>query len=77
MKSKADLPEMIGTFLGAILLATAGTSVWAIIVVFPVMWLWNWLTPTLFKLPEIGFFQAIGLILLCNILFRGHVSIKK
>ena len=27
---------------------------------FATMWLWNWLMPALFKLPVIGFWQAIG-----------------
>jgi hypothetical protein len=35
------------------------------------MWLWNWLMPTIFKLPEIGFWQAIGLLLLAQIFFKG------
>ena len=35
------------------------------------MWLWNWLMPTIFKLPEIGFWQAVGLLLLAQIFFKG------
>jgi hypothetical protein len=35
------------------------------------MWLWNWLMPTIFKLPEIGFWQAVGLLLLARIFFKG------
>ena len=35
------------------------------------MWLWNWLMPAIFKLPTIGFWQAVGLLLLSHILFRG------
>lgn len=35
------------------------------------MWLWNWLMPTIFKLPAIGFWQAIGLLLLAQIFFKG------
>lgn len=39
------------------------------------MWLWNGLMPTIFKLPEIGFWQAIGLLLLAHIFFKsGHVD---
>ena len=33
--------------------------------------LWNWLLPTLFGLPEITFWQALGLLVLCRILFGG------
>lgn len=35
------------------------------------MWLWNWLMPTIFKLPAIGFWQAVGILLLSQLLFRG------
>ena len=38
---------------------------------FIVMLLWNWLMPTLFGLPQIGFWQAWGLFLLSKILFGG------
>ena len=36
------------------------------------MWLWNWLMPAIFKLPVIGFWQAIGLVILSHILFKGN-----
>ena len=37
-----------------------------------VMLLWNWLLPSLFGVPEITFWQALGLLALCRILFGGH-----
>ena len=36
-----------------------------------VMLLWNWLAPTLFGLRQVTFWQAIGLLALCRILFGG------
>jgi len=36
-----------------------------------VMLLWNWLAPTLFGLRLVTFWQAIGLLALCRILFGG------
>jgi hypothetical protein len=36
-----------------------------------VMALWNWLMPALFGLRIIGFWQALGLVVLCKILFGG------
>lgn len=36
-----------------------------------VMLLWNWLAPALFGLREVTFWQAIGLLALCRILFGG------
>jgi hypothetical protein len=35
------------------------------------MGLWNWLMPVLFGLKTIGFWQAVGLVLLSKILFGG------
>jgi hypothetical protein len=36
-----------------------------------VMRLWNWLLPSLFGWHQITFWQAIGLLALCRILFGG------
>src|ERR1700731_4062184 len=38
---------------------------------FVVMDLWNWLMPALFALKLIGYWQAVGLIILSKILFGG------
>ena len=40
-----------------------------------VMHLWNWLAPTLFGWHQISFWQALGMLVLCRILFGswgGH-----
>ena len=39
-----------------------------------VMWLWNWLVPSLFSGPVINYYQALGLFLLSRILFRGFTG---
>ncbi len=36
-----------------------------------VMHLWNWLLPMLFGWHQISFWQALGLLVLCRILFGG------
>jgi hypothetical protein len=36
-----------------------------------VMFLWNALLPGLFHLPQLAFWQALGLLLLCRLLFGG------
>jgi hypothetical protein len=38
---------------------------------FAVMALWNWLMPSIFNLPFISFWQALGLLALSRILFGG------
>jgi hypothetical protein len=34
--------------------------------------LWNWLLPPLFGWREVTFWQALGMLALCRILFGGH-----
>ena len=34
--------------------------------------LWNWLLPPLFGGPQVTFWQALGLLALCRILFGGY-----
>lgn len=34
-----------------------------------VYFLWNWLIPDLFHLPVIDYLQAVGLVVLCKVLF--------
>lgn len=36
-----------------------------------VMLLWNWLLPALFGWPVLSFWQALGILALCRILFGG------
>jgi hypothetical protein len=34
--------------------------------------LWNWLAPALFGWRQINFWQGLGLLALCRVLFGGH-----
>src|SRR5437773_2625745 len=52
-------------------LALIGMVVFIIIGGGVVMLLWNWLAPASFGLRPIAFWQAIGLLALCRILFGG------
>jgi len=65
--------EKIGTFLGAVGFALAVIFVLA----FPVQWLWNHcLTPAVNGINAIGFWQALGLMILANVLFKTNVKSK-
>jgi hypothetical protein len=48
----------------------------AAVLSFVVMSLWNWLVPGLFGLHPIGFWQALGLLLLSKILFGGFRGLR-
>lgn len=50
-------------FAGALVFVFVGGNV--------VRLLWNWLLPTLFGLPPVTFWQALGLLALGRILFGG------
>lgn len=43
----------------------------ALLLTFPVMWLWNWLMPIIFGLIKLTFWQSFGLSLLCGLLFKS------
>ena len=62
--------ETFAAFLGMI-------AIVIVILGYPLMLLWNWLIPTIFGLPEITLWQALGLSLLSTILFKSPPSIKK
>ena len=46
--------------LGGCLIFIAMLTVTALIGTLITMWLWNWLLPALFELPEINFWVAFG-----------------
>jgi hypothetical protein len=51
--------------------ATVGIALFIFIGGTVVMYLWNWLLPMLFGWRLITFWQALGLLALCRILFGG------
>jgi hypothetical protein len=67
---KNNVLEAVLLIIGLIVLA-------AILLALPLQLLWNWLMPTLFNLPMITFWQALGLNIMSGILFKSNVNIKK
>lgn len=65
-----------GDFIAGFLLVIIITFVIAIIMGFPMMWLWNALMPSIFGLTKITFWQGVGLNLLSGLLF-GKISYKE
>ena len=59
------ISKVITAVLGAVLLAV----VLGVIMAFPVKWCWNYVMPYLFNLREIDAWHALGLALLCGLLF--------
>ena len=66
-ESEEELLKAVLTLLLAIPLS--------LLINFPVMWLWNWLMPTIFHLPSLTYWQMYGLTVLISLLascFRGR-----
>ena len=61
--------------LGVMLLNLVLWTLFSLALAWPVKLLWNWLMPLIFGLPAISFWQAAGMMLLVNILFRWNVSV--
>jgi hypothetical protein len=68
--------KLAGLGIGCGLVAVAWAII-AVIVGLPIKWLWNWIMPSLFGLPEISFWMALGIALLISILFGGVIKINK
>lgn len=67
MKNKA-LSDLVSTFIAiaivtVIFLPLFTVGVWAI---------WNSVVVEIFGIKPITFFQAMGLLVLCNLLFKSH-----
>lgn len=67
MKKAATI---FGWTIAVLLLGAALSLVFAA----PVYYLWNWLMPELFHLPTVTFWQALGLTVLCWLLFKSNTS---
>ncbi len=60
--------------IGFIILGVIGVTALAVLFGLIVMWLWNALMPAIFSLPVIGYWQAVGLVVLAHIFFGSHNS---
>lgn len=68
--------KIVDLGIGCAIVAFAWAIV-GILIGFPLMWLWNWIMPYLFGLPEISFWMALGIALLISILFGGVIKVNR
>lgn len=68
--------ETVGAALGVFVGGVVVIVLIAVIISFPTMWLWNWLMPTIFSLPEITVWQALGLNLLSGFLLKSSTTVN-
>lgn len=70
--------KSITQIIGIVFIIVVLTVVVAFVISLPIMWLWNWLMPVIFGLPEITWTQALGLSILSSLLFKsGNISRNK
>jgi hypothetical protein len=63
--------------LQALIVAIGIVLVTAVLLAWPTQWLWNnALNGALVGVNPIGFWQALGINILCNLLFKGHSASK-
>jgi len=65
-----ELSEGLGKVIGFFIVI----GVIALLIGFPLMWLWNYVMPDIFGLTEITFWQAVAISLLSGSLFKSHNS---
>lgn len=65
-------PAKVFKVVGLVLLGLMGVTALAIIFGVFVKFLWNALLPEIFGLPEIGYWQAVGMVVLAHIFFGSH-----
>lgn len=74
MFNKLSTGETILVLIGLILVLI----VLVIIEGWIVACLWNWLMPAIFGLTTITTWQGVGILVLCNLLFKPHsISVKE
>lgn len=65
--------KIFGVWIGVIVLMI----VLGLLLVFPITWMWNFVMPSIFGLPEITYDQMFILYMLIQILFRTNVTVNK
>ena len=66
----------MAAFVSFIALATVWIIGISAVAVLPAWLLWNWLVPPIFGLPEIGFHQCFGLLVLVGIFLGSSPKVK-
>jgi hypothetical protein len=62
----------IGALIGFFLVAVGFVAIFT----YPTKWLWNWLMPATFGLPELTFWQTFGLLILARLIIPTGTTTK-
>mgnify|MGYP001081935672 CR=1 FL=1 len=67
-------PAKVVKVVGFVIMGIIAAAALAIVFGLLVKWLWNTLMPVIFGLPVIGYWQAVGLVVLAHVFFGGDHS---
>ena len=63
-------------FTAFVVAAWALNIVWFAILALPISWLWNWAVVPLVNAPKVGYFQALGILVLWFLLRISQIGIS-
>lgn len=66
------MKQAIFTFIGLLVV----TVIIGMLMVWPLVWLWNFVMPDIFGLPEITYWQMFALYFLIQCLFKLSVTVN-
>ena len=63
--------------LGLPIVSGVGLAILVVLALsLPIMWLWNYVMPVVFGLPEITLLQTLALLILSEVFFKGFNKIN-
>lgn len=63
--------------LGLTIVSGVGLAILVVLALsLPTMWLWNYVMPVVFGLPEITLLQTLALLILSEVFFKGFIKIN-
>jgi|LUMJ01.1.fsa_nt_gb hypothetical protein len=63
--------------LGLTIVSGVGLAILVVLALsLPTMWLWNYVMPVVFGLPEITLLQTLALLILSEVFFKGFSKIN-
>lgn len=71
MAGKQIVKDSIGSYITAFFITILVIGLFAVIMAFPTMWLWNWIMPAICGFGKLSVWKALGLNYLCGILFKN------
>ena len=78
MRSLYNLGVNLGStlliWLSTCLLTLLLNALWSLLLALPALYIWNWLMPVIFDLPEISYWQAFGIIILAWLILGNKVT---